>query len=88
MKAAPLTAAERAWLSDLANTFARCPSKRLGAYTIGDAGLTFYDTEVLAMWQHADTRLDPGVNFPEECNTAGAVLSHIATGFNIDGVSG
>lgn len=42
-KTKPLTKAERAWLAELQEVLNRCPSKRLGFYTIGDPEITIYD---------------------------------------------
>lgn len=42
-KTKPLTKAERAWLTELQDVMNRCPSDRLGFYTIGDRDVTIYD---------------------------------------------
>ncbi len=38
-----LTSDEKKWLSDMQNLLDRCPSKRLGFYTIGDPAIAVYD---------------------------------------------
>lgn len=38
-----LTKKEQAWLEELQDVLNRCPSKRLGFYTIGDPVLYVYD---------------------------------------------
>lgn len=40
---AKLTKAEKAWVEKLQAVIDKCPSKRLAAYTIGDADITLYD---------------------------------------------
>ncbi|MCI4031493.1 MULTISPECIES: hypothetical protein [Dickeya] len=40
---AKLTKKERAWLDELQAVLNRCPSKRLGFFTIGDPILVVYD---------------------------------------------
>lgn len=46
--AKPLTAKERAWAEELNRVLQACPSKRIGAFTIGDANLSLYDKELEA----------------------------------------
>jgi len=41
--AEPLTQAERKWLKDLQRVLDRCPSTRLGFFTIGDPEVTVID---------------------------------------------
>ena len=38
-----LTREEKKWLEDVQNLLDKCPSDRLGFFTIGDANLTVYD---------------------------------------------
>ncbi|HEI9812591.1 TPA: hypothetical protein SLN60_003926 [Serratia marcescens] len=40
---AKLNKKERAWLDELQEVLNRCPSDRLGFYTIGDPQITVYD---------------------------------------------
>jgi len=40
-----LTAVELKWIDDMRKAFQKCPSKRLGCYTIGDADLSFFNKE-------------------------------------------
>lgn len=40
---ARLTKAERKWLDEMQEVLNRCPSKRLGFYTIGDPQIIVYD---------------------------------------------
>lgn len=39
----PLTKAERAWLEEVQAVLDRCPSKRLGFFTIGDPNVMLHD---------------------------------------------
>ncbi|CNH83583.1 Uncharacterised protein [Yersinia frederiksenii] len=40
-----LTAAEKKWVKQVNALLAKCPSKRLGFYTIGDNDVMLYDAE-------------------------------------------
>lgn len=42
-KMKPLTAAEAKWVEQLEALLAKCPSKRIGAFTVGDDYITLYD---------------------------------------------
>lgn len=42
-KMKPLTAAEKKWIAKLEDLLAECPSKRIGAFTIGDDSIMLYD---------------------------------------------
>lgn len=42
-KMKPLTAAEARWVEQLEALLAKCPSKRIGAFTVGDDFITLYD---------------------------------------------
>ena len=42
-KTKPLTKAERAWLEEGQKWLNRCPSKRIGFYTVGDADICLHD---------------------------------------------
>lgn len=39
----PLTAAEAKWVEELEGLLAKCPSNRIGAFTIGDDYIMLYD---------------------------------------------
>lgn len=39
----PLTKAERAWLEEVQTVLDRCPSKRIGFFTIGDPSVYLHD---------------------------------------------
>ncbi|MBO1561834.1 hypothetical protein [Yersinia pseudotuberculosis] len=40
-----LTAAEKKWVKEVNALLAKCPSKRIGFYTIGDNNVMLYDAE-------------------------------------------
>ncbi len=42
-KMKPLTAAEAKWVEQLEALLAKCPSKRIGAFTVGDDYIILYD---------------------------------------------
>lgn len=46
MTVKPLTQAEKKWIDQLQKILDSCPSKRLGAFTIGDADFSIYDKPV------------------------------------------
>ncbi len=54
---ARLNKKERAWLDELQEVLNRCPSKRLGFYTIGDPQVVVYD---LTKESKIDSLLDSG----------------------------
>jgi hypothetical protein len=84
MPAKPLTQAEKKWLNDVETLLLACPSKRLGAYTVGDATLYIYDKEVSDAWL-AKTRLPRnGLDASEQHRMAGSQVGWISTGFQID----
>jgi len=81
-----LTAAEAKWLASLQRVFQACPSKRLGCYTIGDAGLSFYDKDVATAWREANG--DPSMDAGPLHAAAGSELGDIHTKINIDSCAG
>lgn len=54
MSAKSLTKAEMKWIAELQELLNACPSKRLGAYTIGDPVVTIFDRVVRDAWLGAD----------------------------------
>lgn len=88
MPAKPLTKAEAKWLADVEKLLLACPSKRLGAYTVGDDELHIYDKEVADAWL-AENRLPrDGLDACEQHRKAGSKLGRISTGFQIDSCAG
>lgn len=82
----PLTKVEKKWLAELQTVLDKCPSKRLGAYTTGDAVLSIYDKPVFDRYRDAnprDERDDVWVH-----QDIGTKLCVIDTPFQIDGVAG
>lgn len=84
-----LTKAEKAWLVALEKLFLACPSKRIGAYTVGDDCLYIYDKQVDDAWMAAQRpRHDDGMDASEQHSKAGSELGRISTGFQIDSCAG
>lgn len=79
--AEPLTTEEKKWLKQLEKVFNKCPSSRLGCYTIGGAALTFFDNEMTYLCEDGDV-------CDGKAEVAGIELASINTKINIDGVSG
>lgn len=89
MKIKKLTAAEIRWLERFQELMRACPSKRLGAYTVGDADLTIYDKPMFDIAREEDEskRRDArdDVSVHADYNT---VLYIIHMPFQVDGVAG
>lgn len=88
MSAKPLTKAEAKWLSEVEKLLLACPSKRLGAYTVGDAQLHIYDKEVSDAWLVENRLPRDGLDAGEQHRRAGSSLGCISTGFQIDSCAG
>ncbi|WP_087863728.1 hypothetical protein [Comamonas thiooxydans] len=85
--AKPLTQAEKQWLTDLQAVLDACPSDRLGAYTVGDHDVGFFDSNVCKAWLLANPRAELDVG--EELRVSGADLkASIRFPFNVDSRSG
>lgn len=84
---AKLTKAEAAWVKKLQAVIDECPSKRLAAYTVGDADITLYDgskqAQILAI-QDAN----PSMEFGNAVDDADAALAHVPFPFQIHSVAG
>ncbi|MDX5979585.1 hypothetical protein [Vreelandella alkaliphila] len=84
---AKLTKAEAAWLKKLQAVIDECPSKRLAAFTVGDARITLYDgsnqAQILAI-QDAN----PSEEFGNAVEAADATLAHVPFPFQIHSVAG
>jgi hypothetical protein len=88
VSAKPLTKAETKWLADVEKLLLACPSKRIGAYTVGDDMLFVYDKEVCDSWL-AENRLPrDGLDADALHRRAGSHLGRISTGFKIDSCAG
>lgn len=87
MKTSRMTPAEKAWVAKLQAVIAECPSKRLAAYTVGDADITLYDgskqDQILAI---QDAK--PSMEFGNCVEDADAALAHVAFPFQIHSVAG
>lgn len=87
MAVKPLTPAEKKWVNQLQEVLNLCPTKRLGAFIIGDHDLSIYDKPFFDAYRKTmhfrDERDD--VNIHHELGT---VLVRINMPFQVDGVSG
>lgn len=88
MPAKPLTKAEAQWLAAVEKLLLSCPSKRLGAYTVGDAQLHFYDKDVANAWLAENDGPRLSLDAGEQHRRAGSALGRISTGLQIDSCSG
>ena len=89
MSAKPLTAAEKKWIAQLEQVLASCPSKRLGAYTVGDADIYLYDKDVLKDWQQRTRRRALEVlDAAQEHEAAGSNLTILSMPFQVDSCAG
>jgi len=87
MTARALTPAETAWRAELETLFARCPSKRLGMYTVGDKSLYLYDRPMAIKWD-AQYR-GPTLDASDQHTRDGSALGAISTGpIQIDSCAG
>lgn len=86
MKAKPLTKAEKEWLNKLQALLDACPSKRLGAFTIGDPFLQIYDS---TFEQQINAILDCGTkDFCTAVREVGAELETLITPFPVHSTAG
>jgi len=87
MAVKPLTPAEKKWVNQLQDVLNLCPTKRLGAFTIGDPELAIYDKPVFDAYRktmhHRDERDDVQIH-----DELGTVLVRLSMPFQVDGVSG
>lgn len=84
-----LTKAELDWLAKFKELMAACPSKRLGAYTVGDADITIYDKPAFDTYRKD---LEKTVrDMPDDVtihDRIGSVLDTVRMPFQVDGVAG
>lgn len=87
MKAKKLTKAELNWLTKLQAVLDECPSERLGAYTIGDARISIYDTR---FENEINEMLTSGATgfFCAAAEKLGADLANLDMPFNVHSTSG
>lgn len=86
MGVAPLTAPEIKWVKEFQALMKKCPTKRLGAYTTGDASLSLYDKPMFETYREnasRDNRDDVIIH-----DELGTVLANIVMPFQVDGVCG
>lgn len=85
-----LTKAEQSWITQFQALMAECPSKRLGAYTTGDADIAIYDKPAFDAYRK-ELEAKAGRNVPDDVNIheeIGSVLAVIQMPFQVDGVAG
>jgi hypothetical protein len=83
---ARLTKKEQAWLDELQEVLDRCPSKRLGFYTIGDAALSVYDSKEE---RHIEERIDKiGAEFGYAVDLCKARLGYLRFPANVHSTAG
>lgn len=79
------TKAEKSWLLELQEVLDRCPSKRLGFFTTGDATVSVYDNS-------KDAKIyviaDAGGEFANAVEKAGADIGTIQFPFNVHSTAG
>lgn len=85
--AKPLNPKERAWAEELNRLLQACPSTRIGAYTIGDAGFTLYDKE-LERRPDIHQIVDSASDFGPGCHKAGIELAEVHSAFQIHSTAG
>lgn len=87
MEVKQLTTEELHWLKQFQKLMNKCPSKRLGCYTIGDADIVIYDKPVFSAYYatlpQRDILDDVLIHYQ-----AGTVLYTIDMPFQVDGVAG
>lgn len=67
-----LTSKEKKWVSDLQTVLDRCPSRRLGFYTVGDDTVFLWDVEKAdEVFSALDARLATDFGPAVECCSAG-----------------
>ena len=82
----PLTAAEKKWVAKLEAVLAECPSKRIGAYTIGDCEIYLYDK---SFEKEIDSQMDRGDgDFGSIVNHIGCGLGSVSFPFNVHSTAG
>lgn len=76
---------EAAWLAELQELLDRCPSKRMGFYTIGDPSIVVYD-------HSKDAKIyaihDRGGEFCNAVDKTGAQLGELRFPFNVHSTAG
>ena len=87
MRMSELTKEELKWLKKVQKVINECPSKRLGAYTIGDTDITIYDS---TLEDDICARLDSGesMDFGPAVHELNAYLGSIDFPFNVHSTAG
>lgn len=82
------TKEESLWLSDLQALLKKCPSNRLGFYTIGDPTVVVFDAEGLNRFEAQNGHLCEQIDFGEMIDVASARLGSIDFPNNVDATRG
>ena len=69
-----LTRAERKWVQELQKVLDKCPSERLGFFTIGDCDVSLYDK---GMESQITARQDRGEDFGPAATAVGARFDEV-----------
>jgi hypothetical protein len=82
-----LTAAEAKWIDDVNALLAKCPSKRLGFYTIGDRDVYVYDFTKEKKIEELMERKQ-SMDYPTAVNELDAGVGALVFPNNVHSVSG
>ncbi len=78
----PITVAEARWIKQVNAVLAKCPSTRLGFFTIGDPDITVYDKTF-------DPEIDEtNRDFGPVAHELGVVLGHVKFPSNVHSTAG
>jgi len=80
-----LTKAESDWLAKFKSLMTECPSRRLGAYTTGDAQIAIYDKPAFDSYR---IELEAKTRNMAIHDRIGSVLDTVVMPFQVDGVAG
>lgn len=69
-----LTQAERKWVRDLQKVLDKCPSDRIGFYTIGDSDVSLFDK---CKESQINDRQDRGMDFGPAATVVGARFDEV-----------
>jgi hypothetical protein len=83
-----LTNEESLWLSDLQTLLNKCPSKRLGFYTIGDPTLVVFDAGAVKRFEAQNPHLCEQMDYSQIVDAAGARLGSIDFHNNVHATRG
>lgn len=82
------TKEESLWLSDLQALLKKCPSNRLGFYTIGDPTVVVFDAEVAKQFEAQNSHLSEQMDYAELVDAANGRLGSIDFPNNVHATRG